>query len=96
MVAAQVVKRGRGHPRAYLLPSPVGKATDPEETFRPAVCPRSKVSPSRNQKLWHHPARGILTDRLSHDILSAGPYATFTSCLIVVRRIGKLTRHQQA
>ena len=43
-MAAQVVKRGRGHPRAYLLPSPVGKATDPEETFRPAVCPRSKVS----------------------------------------------------
>jgi len=42
-IAAQVVKRGRGHPRAYLLPSPVGKATDPEETFRPAVCPRSKV-----------------------------------------------------
>ena len=40
-----MVKRGRGHPRAYLLPSPVGKATDPEETFRPAVCPRSKVSP---------------------------------------------------
>ena len=40
----QVVKRGRGHPRAYLLPSPVGKALDPEETFRPAVCPRSKVA----------------------------------------------------
>ena len=40
----QVVKRGRSHPRAYLLPSPVGKPVDPEETFRPAVCPRSKVA----------------------------------------------------
>ncbi|CAL5220772.1 g2838 [Coccomyxa viridis] len=53
---AEVVKRGRGHPRAYLLPSPVGKATDPEETFRPAVCPRSKALAQlkrSTETAWH-------------------------------------------
>ena len=62
------MKRGRGHPRAYLLPSPVGKATDPEETFRPAVCPRSKVSLGHN----HIP----ILDEYHHVICLSLSYST--------------------
>ncbi|CAK0783303.1 hypothetical protein CVIRNUC_006502 [Coccomyxa viridis] len=58
---SEVVKRGRGHPRAYLLPSPVGKALDPEETFRPAVCPRSKALAQLKRSTdvaWHEQLYG--------------------------------------
>ena len=72
MSAAQVVKRGRGHPRAYLLPSPVGKATDPEETFRPAVCPRSKVSQITVINSYHNVWK-IFIKRLCHSSCFTGP-----------------------
>lgn len=42
------MQRGRGPPRAYLLPSPVAdKRRDPDEaTFQPSVCSHSKARPS--------------------------------------------------